>query len=124
VKLKRIDEFNAGRRRVAHLYSSLLADVATVPHEDGTGRHVYHQYTILTDRRDTVMARLSEQQIASAVYYPIPLHRQDVFAPACAGLHLPVAEDAASRCMSLPIYPEMPDASVRLVAETVKEILA
>jgi dTDP-4-amino-4,6-dideoxygalactose transaminase len=124
VKLKRIDEFNAGRRRVAHLYSSLLADVAIVPHEDGMGRHVYHQYTILTDRRDAVMARLSEQQIASAVYYPIPLHRQDVFALACAGVSLPVAEDVASRCMSLPVYPEMPDASVRLVAETVKEVLA
>jgi len=124
VKLKRIDEFNAGRRHVAHLYSSLLADVATVPHEDGTGKHVYHQYTILTDRRDAVMARLSEQQIASAVYYPIPLHRQDVFAQACEGVHLPVSEDVANRCMSLPVYPEMPDASVRLVAETVKEVLA
>jgi len=123
VKLKRIDEFNAGRRRVAHLYSSLLADVATVPHEDGKGVHVYHQYTILTDRRDAVMAKLSEQQIASAVYYPIPLHKQDVFAQACAGVSLPVAEAVAARCMSLPVYPEMPDASVRLVAETVKEVL-
>ena len=124
VKLKRIDEFNDGRRRVAHLYSSLLADVATVPHEDGMGRHIYHQYTILTDRRDAVMARLSERQIASAVYYPIPLHKQDVFAQDCAGVHLPVAEEVAGRCMSLPVYPEMPDASVRMVAETVKEVLA
>jgi dTDP-4-amino-4,6-dideoxygalactose transaminase len=124
VKLKRIDEFNAGRRRVAHLYSSLLADVATVPHEDGTGRHVYHQYTILTDRRDEVMARLSERQIASAVYYPIPLHKQDVFVQACEGVHLPVTDETASRCMSLPVYPEMPEESVRLVAETVKEVLA
>jgi len=123
VKLKRIDEFNAGRRRVAHLYSSLLADVATVPHEDGRGVHVYHQYTILTDRRDAVMAKLSERQIASAVYYPIPLHKQEVFAQACAGVSLPVAEAVAARCMSLPVYPEMPEASVRLVAETVKEVL-
>jgi dTDP-4-amino-4,6-dideoxygalactose transaminase len=124
VKLKRIGEFNTGRRRVAHLYSELLKDVATVPHEDGKGVHVYHQYTILTDRRDQVMAKLSERQIASAVYYPIPLHRQEVFADACAGVSLPVSENVASSCMSLPIYPEMPEESVRLVAETVREALA
>ena len=123
VKLKRIDEFNAGRRRVARLYSELLKDVAIVPFEDGKGVHVYHQYTLLTDRRESVMAKLSEQQIASAVYYPIPLHKQDVFAEAYAGINLPVAEDVASRCMSLPVYPEMPEESTRLVAKTVIEAL-
>ncbi|BCS52430.1 DegT/DnrJ/EryC1/StrS aminotransferase family protein [Geobacter sp. SVR] len=123
VKLKRIDQFNNGRRRVAHLYSELLRDVATVPYEDGKGVHVYHQYTLLTDRRDAVMAHLSERKIACAVYYPIPLHRQDVFAAACAGISLPIAENVASRCMSLPIYPEMPEESVRVVAEAVRESL-
>lgn len=124
VKLKRIDEFNTGRRRVAHLYSELLKDVAAVPFEDRKGVHVYHQYTLLTDKRDAVMAKLSEQRIASAVYYPIPLHKQDVFAAAYAAVSLPVAEDVSSRCMSLPVYPEMPDESVRLVAETIKEALS
>ena len=124
VKLKRIDEFNTGRRRVAHLYSELLKDVAAVPFEDRKGVHVYHQYTLLTDKRDAVMTKLSEQQIASAVYYPIPLHKQDVFAAAYAGVSLPVAEDVSSRCMSLPVYPEMPEESVRLVATTVRDALA
>ncbi len=123
VKLKRIDQFNTGRRRVAHLYSELLKDVAAVPFEDGKGVHVYHQYTLLTDKRDAVMAGLSEKQISSAVYYPIPLHKQDVFADKYAGVSLPVAEDVSSRCMSLPVYPEMPEESVRLVAQTVKEAL-
>jgi dTDP-4-amino-4,6-dideoxygalactose transaminase len=123
VKLKRIDVFNSGRRRVAHLYSELLNDLVSTPHEDGKGVHVYHQYTILTDRRDQIMAKLSEKQISSAVYYPIPLHKQDVFAEACARVRLPVAEDVASRCMSLPVYPEMPEESVRLVAQTIREAL-
>lgn len=123
VKLKRIDQFNAGRRKVAQLYSELLKDVAIVPFEDGKGVHVYHQYTLLTDQRDTVMAKLSEQQISSAVYYPIPLHKQDVFAEAYAGVSLPVAEDVSNRCMSLPVYPEMPEESVRLVAQAVKEAI-
>ncbi|MBI5483905.1 MAG: DegT/DnrJ/EryC1/StrS family aminotransferase, partial [Deltaproteobacteria bacterium] len=98
-------------------------DVVTVPHEDGKGEHVYHQYTVLSDHRDMIMAKLSENQIASAVYYPIPLHRQDVFSAAYSGIALPVAENVASRCMSLPIYPEMPDESVRIVAQAVREAL-
>ncbi|MBC8019063.1 MAG: DegT/DnrJ/EryC1/StrS family aminotransferase [Verrucomicrobia bacterium] len=123
VKLKHIDEFNTGRRRVAHLYSELLKGAASVPFEDGKGMHVYHQYTLLTDRREAVMEKLSGQQISSAVYYPIPLHKQDVFAEAYADINLPVAEGVASRCLSLPVYPEMPEESVRLVAKTVIEVL-
>jgi dTDP-4-amino-4,6-dideoxygalactose transaminase len=123
VKLRKIDEFNTGRRRVAHLYSELLGDIVTVPYEDGKGIHVYHQYTVLTDRRDVIMAKLSERQISSAVYYPIPLHKQDVFAEAYSNVNLHVAEDVASRCISLPVYPEMPEESVRLVAQTIREAL-
>ena len=124
VKLKQIDKFNAARRRVAHLYSELLKDVVVVPYEDGKGTHIYHQYTVLTDRRDQIMAGLSEKQIAAAVYYPIPLHKQDVFAKEFADVSLPVAEDVANRCMSLPVYPEMPEESVRQVAEAVRDALS
>ena len=95
-----------------------------VPFEDGKGVHVYHQYTVLTDQRDKIMAALSEQQIASAVYYPIPLHRQNVFAEQCQGLSLPVAESIAARCMSLPIYPEMTNQQVDQVIAAVRGALA
>jgi dTDP-4-amino-4,6-dideoxygalactose transaminase len=121
VKLKRIREYNEGRRRVAHLYSDLLRDSSvTPPFEDGKGTHVYHQYTVLADRRETIMATLTAAGIASAIYYPIPLHRQDVFAEACKSLSLPVAEATSARCMSLPIFPEMTEAQVRKVAEVIR----
>ncbi len=120
VKLARIDSFNDGRRRVARLYTERFAGSAVVPPaEDGKGTHVYHQYTVLTDRRDAVMKALASLDIASAVYYPVPLHRQEVFAAECGGLSLPVSEDTASRCLSLPIFPEMTDAQVREVAQGV-----
>lgn len=122
VKLKRIDSFNNGRRRVAHIYSEGLKDVVSVPFEDAKGVHVYHQYTILTDKRDAVMAKLSEQQIASAVYYPIPLHRQEVFASNCSSISLPVSESVSARCMSLPIYPEMTDDQANQVVSAVKSV--
>jgi dTDP-4-amino-4,6-dideoxygalactose transaminase len=123
VKLKRIDEFNEGRRRVASLYNELLWDMVQTPLIDGNGLHIYHQYTVMTNHRELLMARLSQAGIASAIYYPIPLHRQTVFADDYTDAILPVAEHVASRCMSLPIYPEMPEESIRLVAETISEAL-
>ena len=123
VKLRHIDRFNQERRRVAHRYSEGLKDVVTVPFEDGKGVHVYHQYTVLTDKRDLIMAALSEQQIASAVYYPIPLHRQNVFAEQCRTLSLPVAESISGRCMSLPVYPEMTNQQVDQVIAAVRGAL-
>jgi dTDP-4-amino-4,6-dideoxygalactose transaminase len=125
VKLKRISAFNEGRRRVAGLYTSLLENTGVrTPVEDGKGVHVYHQYTILADRREQIMDRLVKAGIASAVYYPIPLHRQEVFASDYADVSLPVAESVASRCISLPIFPEMTEEQVRSVVSAVKEVLA
>ncbi len=121
VKQKRIDSFNSGRRRVAQLYSEGLKDLVVTPFEDGKGVHVYHQYTLLTDARDVIMAKLAERQIASAVYYPIPLHQQDVFAADYAGVSLPVSEAVAQRCMSLPMYPEMTEDQALQVIAAVKE---
>jgi dTDP-4-amino-4,6-dideoxygalactose transaminase len=123
VKLRRIDEFNEGRRRVASLYNEILWDMVQTPLIDGNGLHVYHQYTVMTNHRELLMDRLAKAGIASAIYYPMPLHRQPVFADAYSDAILPVAEHVASRCMSLPIYPEMPEESIRLVAETISEAL-
>ncbi len=122
-KLPHIDAYNSGRRRVAQRYSQQLAgSLLTPPFEDNKGVHVYHQYTCLTDKRDAVMAALTAAGIASAVYYPIPLHRQEVFAAECKGVVLPVTESVAARCMSLPVYPEMTDAQVDEVVRVVKSV--
>jgi dTDP-4-amino-4,6-dideoxygalactose transaminase len=120
-KLKRIGDYTAGRRRVAHLYTELLAGSAvTPPVEDGKGVHVYHQYTVLTSTREAIMKALAAAEIASAIYYPIPLHRQEVFAAEYAGISLPVAEETAAHCLSLPVFPEMTDEQVREVVRVIK----
>lgn len=119
-KLKRIDQYNEGRRHVAHLYSKLLADLPiTIPLEDGLGVHVYHQYTLLSERRDEIMAALQAQQIGCAVYYPVPLHKQNVFKEECADLSLPVTEAVAANCLSLPICPFLTDAEISQITEVI-----
>ena len=61
-KLRRIDQYNACRRRVAGAYDERLGGVpgVTTPHVDGRGRHVYHQYTVLVDQRERIMAALRQ----------------------------------------------------------------
>jgi dTDP-4-amino-4,6-dideoxygalactose transaminase len=125
VKLRHIDRFNAERRRVARRYDELLAGLPLqTPHADGRGTHVYHQYTVLCDARERLREALAAAGIASAIYYPLPLHRQRAFADLCAGQRLPVAESVAQRCLSLPIYPELSDGDIRSVAATIRATLA
>ncbi len=122
-KLKHIDEYNAARRHAAHLYSELMADLPlTTPHEDGVGVHVYHQYTLLSERRDEIMKALQDQQIACAVYYPVPLHQQNVFKDECAGLSLPVTESVAANCFSLPICSSISDDTIKQIVAVIRSV--
>jgi dTDP-4-amino-4,6-dideoxygalactose transaminase len=122
-KLKRIEQYNHARRHAAHLYSELLADLPlTTPFEDGLGRHVYHQYTLLCDRRDEVLKALQAQQIGGAIYYPVPLHQQNVFKQEYAKVSLPITESVAARCLSLPICSHLNDASVKEIAAVIRGV--
>ncbi len=123
-KLKRIDRYNGSRRHAAHLYSELMADLPLeTPFEDGVGGHVYHQYTLLSDRRDEILSALQAQQIACSIFYPVPLHRQNVFKEGCAAISLPVTEGIAARCMSLPICSELSDESVKKIVAVIRSVL-
>jgi len=123
-KLKRIDKYNQARRHAAHLYSELMADLPLqTPYEDGLGEHVYHQYTLLCDRRDEVLQALQDKQIGCAVYYPVPLHQQNVFKEECAGLSLPVTESVAANCLSLPICPSLSDETVKDIVAVIRDVL-
>ncbi len=122
-KLKRIDRYNDSRRHVAHLYSELMADLPLeTPYEDGIGRHVYHQYTLLSDRRDEILEALQAKNIACSVFYPVPLHQQNVFKEDCAGLSLPNTEAIAARCLSLPICSELSDESVKEIVAVIRSV--
>jgi dTDP-4-amino-4,6-dideoxygalactose transaminase len=123
-KMPFIDRYNQERRRVAHRYSAGLAGLnLQTPFEDGVGLHVYHQYTLLSDDRAAIQKALTDQQIASAIYYPVPLHQQKVFASISAGSHFPVTESVAERCLSLPIYPEMSNEAVDEVCAVIRQAL-
>ena len=117
IKLKHIDEYNGKRLQVARAYNEQLAGNSyRTPPIPNDRDHVFHQYTLLCDDRDAVREAVLAREVACAVYYPIPLHRQQAFADT-AQPDLPVTEETARRCLSLPIFPEMTGEQIETVCE-------
>jgi dTDP-4-amino-4,6-dideoxygalactose transaminase len=128
-KLPIINEWNAGRRKNADLYRSLLSDLAeeiTLPAEpwkaDGlVNHHTYHQYVIRAQRRDELMKHLVEAGIGCAIYYPVPLHRQECFAYlGYSEGDFPISEKAALEALALPIFPELREEEIAAVAAAIR----
>jgi dTDP-4-amino-4,6-dideoxygalactose transaminase len=110
VKLPHLERFNAARRAVAQRYDREISgmDGVTPPAQSHDRRHVYHQYTCRSPRRDALTAQLTEQGVQTMIYYPVPLHLQRVHAAlGLAEGAYPNAEAAAREAFSLPMYPEL-----------------
>ena len=121
VKLRHLEQFIAARRKVAAGYRARLAGAAvTLPAEHGRGRHVYHQFTIRSPRRDAIKEALAKEGIASSVFYPLSLHQQPVYAAANQGVSLPYSEAAAKTVLSLPINPTLDEASLDRICKAVR----
>ncbi len=115
VKLPHVAEWNAQRRQVAGRYTERLQALDGIrPPADAHG-HVWHQYTLLSPQRDALHRQLAEDGIESRVYYPIPLHRQEAYAPWADGVSLPAVEQVCAQCLSLPMFPELSPAQTEQV---------
>lgn len=123
VKMKRIDAYNNKRRQKAALYGELLSAKVERPVERPGCTHVYHQYTIRSSRRDEIQMRLRENNIASVVYYPTPLHIQEaVYFLGYRKGDFPVAEETSERVLSLPMYPELEETSIARIADIINNV--
>jgi len=127
-KLPRLDGWTAARRQNATLYRAAFAATSLSPRqlelsEDPVdARHVYNQLVVRTSRRDPLRAFLADHGIASAVYYPVPMHLQPAFASwgHRAG-DFPEAERAARETLALPLYPEL---TADMIARVVDVVVA
>jgi dTDP-4-amino-4,6-dideoxygalactose transaminase len=107
VKLPHIDEWNAGRRRVASLYTQLLADIPEVVAPEVISGHVFHQYTIriIKGDRDKLASDLAARGISTMIYYPIPQDRLPIYAGKYPAN--PISDQLGTQVLSLPIWPEL-----------------
>lgn len=125
VKLRHLPHWQRARQAHAAEYTRQFQMPGIMPPFVPEGyEHVYHQYTIRVEERDALEQVLAEQKIASAVYYPVPLHLQPLYASLGyrAG-DFPHAEHAAKEVLSLPIYPELRPDQLARVAEAVTQFI-
>jgi dTDP-4-amino-4,6-dideoxygalactose transaminase len=120
VKLRHLADWNRRRRVAAARYGALLEEVAGVrlPSSAPGNLDVWHLYVVRVDERDRVLARLNEAGIGAAIHYPTPLHLTAAYQGQGLGRGaFPIAEAAAGRILSLPLYPQITADQQEFVAE-------
>jgi dTDP-4-amino-4,6-dideoxygalactose transaminase len=125
VKLKELDDFNRRRQSVAKIYDDEFSSVDEIitPHREEYTEHVYHQYTIKVDesKRDQLKSFLSDFNIPSMIYYPIPLYKQKAFSSYYAGTGLINTEALCKQVLSLPMHTEMDNEIQYYITNKVKD---
>lgn len=143
VKLPHLDAWSEGRRSNAARYRELFIDAGlsasaeqwepqeehpvglpqAIYEDSGAEKtHIYNQYVVRVPRRDELRTHLAEKGVGSAVYYPVPFHRQECFADlGYAPDAFPVAERAAEQVLALPVYPELSDEQLQYVVAMIAE---
>jgi perosamine synthetase len=123
-QLPKLPAFNDRRRAIAARYDAELRGVITPAVRPGV-RHVYHQYTIRVHDRDAFADRLRERGVGSAVYYPIPVHRQKPFLALGYGdRRYPVTDRLTEQVLSIPVHPSLSDGEVETVIGAVNQTAA
>jgi dTDP-4-amino-4,6-dideoxygalactose transaminase len=126
VKLRYLDQWTDARRTHAAQYDALLADSGLkTPVAMPYGHHVYHVYVLRVPQREALQQKLNEQGIQTGIHYPIPVHLQKAFAD--LGHHkgdFPESELVAAEVLSLPMYPELSEAQINVIATAVGESLS
>lgn len=126
-KLKRYGWEIERRQRIAKMYNEAFSSFGAklvVPQVKADRQSVWAQYTVLVDNREQFAAKLKELGIPTSVHYPSPLHHQPVYKELRDRYRLPETEKAAKKCISLPLYADMPDEHVNRVITAVKQVLA
>jgi dTDP-4-amino-4,6-dideoxygalactose transaminase len=126
VKLRHLQRWQSARQTHAAEYTRHFSQIPGImpPLVPEGYEHVFHQYTIRVEERDKLQRVLTEKKIGSAVYYPVPLHLQPLYASlGHKPGDFPHAEHAAQEVLSLPMYPELRPAQLARVAEAVTEFV-
>ena len=125
VKLPHLEDWNNARRKHAETYRTCLSSLPIkLPVEAANTRAVYHLFVIEIDRRNQCINHLKEDGVMAQIHYPTPIHLQ----PCYSNLgykkgDFPVAESAANRILSLPIYPELSESQIQKIVSSLKKFV-
>ena len=121
VQLGKLDDFTMMRQRNAKVLSDGLCNVdgITIPVVRDGCSHVFHQYTIRTEKRDELAAMLNNNGIGTGTYYPIPIHKQPLYRHLGYNDNLPECEKAAGEALSLPVHPGVSKDELKTIIECI-----
>ena len=128
IKLRELNTYIDARRKVADYYDNFFSQFPGVksPVRGKESRHVFHQYTLTLEGidREGLNAFLAEKGIPSMIYYPVPAHKQEMFASfGSASSHLPVTDWLSERVLSLPIHTEMDNDQLEYICSNIAEFI-
>lgn len=123
VKLRHLNEYAFKRKAVADFYDKNLCDVSGIvtPARATYSSHVFHQYTIQSEKRDQLKEYLQSKGIPSMIYYPVPLHLQKAYQNASFPRGtFPVSERLSATVLSLPIHTEMDEEQLSYICDSIR----
>ena len=128
VKLKAFKEYElADVNKVAHRYTELLKDLVKTPVVPAGFYSSWAQYTLQVENKEVragLQAALKALDIPTAIYYPIPMHRQTAFSYLnLDDNHCPVADQLADTVISLPIHPYLTESDQDMICDAVRDFL-
>jgi len=128
IKLPLLDNYIDARRKAADFYNKAFAgnEKIITPFRADYSTHVFHQYTLILENtdRDGLVAFLAENNIPSMIYYPVPAHRQKMFAAfGGADYHLEKTDWLTHRVISLPMHTELDEEQQNYITEKVLEFI-
>lgn len=128
IKLRKLDEYNDKRRVVADNYDQFFSSFPEVkaPVRALNSKHVFHQYTVQLDGldRDKMQAFLAERNVPSMIYYPVPAHKQKMFAHfGSSNTELPVTDWLTERVISFPIHTEMTEEQQSFICKAIEDFI-
>ena len=128
-QIKKLPKFNEARQKNAAFLNAELGKIKgiIVPVAAPEVTHVYHQYTIRITKdfpltRDEVLAKVTEAEIGTAVFYPLPVNRQKVYEALGYTPNTPVADEICSEVLSLPVHPGLKQEDLEYIVETFKKL--
>jgi dTDP-4-amino-4,6-dideoxygalactose transaminase len=125
-QLGKLADFNARRMANARFLSANLRGIVVPTVPEGY-THVFHQFTVRAPdgKRDALAAYLRDRAIGTAVYYPVPIHKQTYYTRELGyDLTLPEAERAAEEVLSLPVHPALTQADLETIVAAVNALMA
>jgi dTDP-4-amino-4,6-dideoxygalactose transaminase len=147
VKLPHLDSWSEKRRKNAELYTTLFKEAGLASKEGITeinstekvllpkaiyretghrNYHIYNQYVIRVEKRDELRKHLTEKEIGTEIYYPVPFHKQECFADLRSRFEktdFSVSEYAANNSIALPIYPELSNEQIEFTVKCISDFI-